>query len=212
MTQLQIRNLLASAGFRGEDVFLPGSSLSGGEIAKLHLARISLERPNLLLLDEPSNHLDIYSKEILTSTLEQYKGTLIVVSHDRYLLMRLNARILLLDGFGAVKFFESFADYRSYLNEEKQTNNPKEEQQEEGIYREGISQKEQRRFRAEHRQRMSFLEESISKIEKRIEGLQMEAQEENVLSDYQRLQEIYSEIDELRVTLAEYSDEWMRHA
>ena len=211
MTQLQIRNLLASIGFRGEDVFLPGNSLSGGELAKLHMARISLERPNFLILDEPSNHLDIYTKELLTKALEEYKGTMIVVSHDRYLLSHLNAKILLLDGKGGTTFFESFNAYREFLEKEKANNEDRNEQDDSFDSERGTpNQKEQRRQRALHRDRISFLEENISKLEGRIIALENEAMEEDVVSDHIRLGEIYTELDELRVTLSSYSDEWIR--
>ena len=210
MSQLQIRNLLAAVGFRGEDVFLPGNSLSGGELAKLHLAVISLERPNLLVLDEPTNHLDIYTKEILTSTLEGYKGTMIVVSHDRYLLSRLDAKILLLDGKGGTQLFKSFTDYRDYLDQQKGLKN---DTPQESAFEEAgrtVSQKEQRRQRALQRNRLSFLEENITKIESRIKALEEESVQEDVISNHMRLHEIFEEIEDLRVTLLEYSDEWMR--
>ena len=211
MTQLDIRSLLASIGFRGEDVFLPGDSLSGGEWAKLHLARISLERPNLLLLDEPSNHLDIYTKEILTTTLTEYMGTMILVSHDRYLLSRINTTILLLDGEGNTTLFESFEDYRDYQDRLKQSLNerqlPLENEQE---VKATVSSKELRRQRAIHRDRLSELEESILVTESRIAALEAESITDETISDHIRLSEIYNEIDSLSVNLAEYSDEWIR--
>lgn len=96
-TELEVRSHLAKLGFRGEDAFKDCASLSGGEMARLRFAEIALERPNLMFLDEPTNHLDIYTREILTDALQNYTGTLIVVTHDRYLMTQLGCPILYLE-------------------------------------------------------------------------------------------------------------------
>lgn len=86
MTQTEIRNALAVFLFKGEDVFKSVSALSGGERARVLLLRLMLSRDNFLLLDEPTNHLDIGSCEALETALQSYEGTLLIVSHDRYLI------------------------------------------------------------------------------------------------------------------------------
>lgn len=92
--QTQIRNTLGLFRFVGEDVFKSVSVLSGGERARLTLAKLMLSKMNVLLLDEPTNHLDIDSREVLEAALEQFDGTIICVSHDRYLIDKLATRIL----------------------------------------------------------------------------------------------------------------------
>ncbi len=87
------RNYLAQYLFRGEDVFKPVKLLSGGERGRLALALLALEGANLLLLDEPTNHLDIPAQEILQQVLENFEGTILLVSHDRYLIDRLATQI-----------------------------------------------------------------------------------------------------------------------
>jgi ATP-binding cassette subfamily F protein 3 len=94
MTMTEIRTALAAFGFSGDDVGKTVSVLSGGERARLTLCRLSLSECNLLILDEPTNHLDIPTREVLEEALLRYDGTLIVVSHDRYLVKKLANRIL----------------------------------------------------------------------------------------------------------------------
>ncbi len=93
-TETDIRSALALFRFTGEDVFKTVSVLSGGERARLTLAKLMLSRMNLLVLDEPTNHLDMDSREALESALEQFEGTVVMVSHDRYLIDKLATRIL----------------------------------------------------------------------------------------------------------------------
>lgn len=87
------RNYLAQYLFRGDDIYKPVSALSGGERGRLALALLALENANLLLLDEPTNHLDIPTQEVLQETLEHFQGTILLVSHDRYLIDRLATQI-----------------------------------------------------------------------------------------------------------------------
>ena len=94
MTETAVRNTLGMFRFTGESVFKSVSVLSGGERARLTLAKLILSRMNLLVLDEPTNHLDIDSREALEAALEQFEGTIITVSHDRYLIDKLATRIL----------------------------------------------------------------------------------------------------------------------
>ncbi len=94
MTETEIRNTLGLFRFTGDDVFKTVSVLSGGERARLTLAKLILSRVNLLVLDEPTNHLDIDSREVLEEALEQFDGTIVTVSHDRYLIDKLATRIL----------------------------------------------------------------------------------------------------------------------
>ena len=94
MTNTEIRNLLASFLFTGEDVFKRIGDLSGGEKGRVSLAKLMLSEANLLILDEPTNHLDIVSKDVLENALNSYEGTVLYVSHDRYFMNRTASRIL----------------------------------------------------------------------------------------------------------------------
>ena len=94
LTNTQIRTLLASFLFTDDDVFKRIKDISGGEKGRLSLAKLMLSKSNFLILDEPTNHLDITSKEILESALNQYSGTVLFVSHDRYFINKTATRIL----------------------------------------------------------------------------------------------------------------------
>ena len=110
LTETEIRNTLALYRFIGEDVYKPVSVLSGGERARLTMAKLILSKMNLLVLDEPTNHLDIDSREALENALSQFNGTIITVSHDRYLIDKIATRILELKPGAA--FEGDLLDYR----------------------------------------------------------------------------------------------------
>ena len=110
-TELDVRSHLARFGYRGEEVFKDCATLSGGELARLRFAELALERPNLLFLDEPTNHLDIYMRESLTQALAAYTGTLLLVTHDRYLMQTLGCPILYLED-GKATFYRDFEALR----------------------------------------------------------------------------------------------------
>ncbi len=118
MTNTEIRNALARFQFRGDDVTKSCSVLSGGERARLILCKMMLSEYNVLVLDEPTNHLDIASCEILENALTEYTGTLIVVSHDRYLINKLSSRILSLnDNDEYILFNGPYSEYLDYINQ-----------------------------------------------------------------------------------------------
>jgi ATP-binding cassette subfamily F protein 3 len=113
------RNLLGRFLITGDDVYRPIKTMSGGEKNKLSLARLTNVNPNLLVLDEPTNHLDMASREALADVLKQFSGTLILISHDRYLLSAVTDHTLDIRKSGPVQFSGSYAEYRASLNVKK---------------------------------------------------------------------------------------------
>lgn len=111
MTNTEIRNVLAAFLFTGEDVFKKIGSLSGGERGRLSLAKLMLSKANFLILDEPTNHLDITSKEILENALNNYEGTVLYVSHDRYFINKTATRILDLKNHNLVNYIGNYDYY-----------------------------------------------------------------------------------------------------
>ncbi len=109
----EARNLLARFLLSGDDVYRPVKTLSGGEKNKLSLARLTQLQPNLLILDEPTNHLDMASRQALAVVLKEYKGTLVLVSHDRWLLSQVTEQTLDIRRAGAIIYPGSYTEYRN---------------------------------------------------------------------------------------------------
>lgn len=117
MTQTEIRNLLAAFLFTGDDVFKMIGDLSGGEKGRVSLAKLMLSEANFLILDEPTNHLDIISKEILENAINNYKGTVLYVSHDRYFVNRTATGILHLTGHHMDRYIGNYDYFMEKYNE-----------------------------------------------------------------------------------------------
>src|SRR5699024_6741476 len=107
MTELEVRSHLARFGFKGEDVFKPCGALSGGELARLRIAEIVLERRCLLCMDEPTIPLDISTRDSLTVVLAAHEGTLLLITHDRYLMNSLACPILYIEN-GKATLYENY--------------------------------------------------------------------------------------------------------
>lgn len=205
-TELEVRSHLARFGYRGEEVFKDCATLSGGELARLRFAELALERPNLMFLDEPTNHLDIYMRESLTNALAAYTGTLLLVTHDRYLMQTLGCPILYLENGKAVMYRDFAALHAASSGAE-----PAKVNREERAPRAGYG-KEQRRRRAELRNRLKELETSIEDLGAHIVELENEINDPEVLKDHLLLRDKCDELDDARFHQQELFDEWEKLA
>ena len=193
LTVTEVRNSLAAFMFYGEDVFKQVSMLSGGEKVRLALCKILKTGPNLLILDEPTNHMDIIGKESLENMLKEYKGTLMVVSHDRFFINKISDCILDFEN-GNVKFYPY--GYEEYL-EKKSTEEKeiiatqKQEKAKKQVYINPLKEKDKLE------KKIKKIEEEISKKEEEISNYQNELLKEEVYSDYVKVAELQEKIDNL---------------
>jgi ATP-binding cassette subfamily F protein 3 len=205
LTQTQIRNALAAFLFKGEDVFKQISALSGGERARVELVKLILKKVNFLILDEPTNHLDIEAREALEAALENYDGTMLVVSHDRYFIDKLSTRILHIEKDGITSFDGNYTSYEQRLISEHNEQAFHEVKEKKNDYQ------EQKKRAAEQRKiknKFAKIEEQIICTEQKIDKKNMELCQPDIATDYVRASEITSEIDELNKKLKHLYEEW----
>ncbi len=204
MTQTEIRSALAVFLFHGDDVFKLVSALSGGERARVLLLRLMLSRANFLFLDEPTNHLDIGSCEALEGALQNYEGTLLIVSHDRYLINKTADRIYCLEQDGAVEYI---GNYDTYLEKRKAAVQLEAVESPE----KGTEYKERKKRDAQLRKSRAALrrtEQEIDDIEQQISALEQELQKPEIVSDYEATLEITNKMDALKCTNDELFEQW----
>lgn len=216
-TEQQVRSLLGLVLLTGENVFKRVGVISGGERAKLSFAVMMLERGNVLIMDEPTNHLDIDAKEVLEEALQSYTGTVILVSHDRYLLKKVADRIFEITP-GSLEEFDG--GFEGYLGQKKARaeaaraadesrrqaeQQQSREQKKENTYR----SKEQRAAAAKRRQRIKELEKLIEELEAKMEVVSAEMISPEITSDFEAMNEKCAEYERLKNQSAELTDEWV---
>lgn len=170
LTNTEIRNVLAAFLFRGDDVFQPIHTLSGGERGRVSLAKLMLSESNFLILDEPTNHLDILSKEILENALVHYTGTVLYVSHDRYFINQTCTRILDLTNQAMVNYIGNYDYYLEKKEELTKIYAPKQE-----VFTETFSVSSSKmdwKQKKEEQARQRKRENDLKKLEKEIEALE----------------------------------------
>ena len=216
MTNTEIRSTLARLLFKNDDVFKPLSSLSGGERAKVLLTELMLSRANFLLLDEPTNHLDINSCEALQTALSGYEGTLLIVSHDRYLINSLADKIFYLTSEG-IQVYEG--NYESFLQkfrpfDEKEKSSPTSAEEKQPEYK---NKKERDAQRRRDKARLARLETEISEQENLMSELDEALNDPENSCDYEKtllltqktaeeqekLDRLYSEWEQISLRLEE---------
>lgn len=209
LTDTEVRSALGAFQFTGEDVFRTASTLSGGEKVRLTLCKIMFSRPNVLILDEPTNHMDIMGKQALEDILLEYEGTLIFVSHDRYFVRKIADRLLVFE-----KGMAEYIDYTYDEYEEKRILALEEEQKEDVKKAETlVKPSKERHFSPKKvldkkKKRVERLEILMAECDGQISALNEQIDSPDVYSDYQKLTEIQASLDEIKEKQSRYEEEW----
>lgn len=216
LSEQQARSALGAVLLTGENVFKPVSVISGGERAKLCFAIMALNRGNVLILDEPTNHLDLNTKEVLEDALADFGGTIILVSHDRYLLNKVADRIIEVKPDEINSYEGNFDAYSEAVNNAEQIKAEEEAErkrdEEQKAYRENKAKqyrnKEQRAADAQTRNRVKELEKEIEETEILIFNLENEISDPEIASDYAKMSDKCRELEQAKTALDEKMDEW----
>ena len=210
----ELRSILGRFLFRGEDVFLNVGSLSGGEKARLTLVKLMMSGANTLILDEPTNHMDIESKEVFEEALSEFEGTAIIVSHDRFFLQKIPTRILELTPDGVVEYLGKY----DYYLEKKALAEAEESQasvRDAGTEAQNVSSKEERSLKKAEEAKERRKQREIEKVEKEIETMEQRALEleqemakPEISTDFSRLAELSTELSDLRSEISRKYEFW----
>ncbi len=215
MTNGEIRNVLAAFVFEGDDVFKLISSLSGGEKGRISLAKIMLSKANCLILDEPTNHLDIFSKEILENAINNYEGTVLYVSHDRYFINKTATKIIELSKDGVKEYLGNYDYYIEKKNTAKReemlfgekTHQPEKQE----ISETKLSYQEQKEQQAKERKlknQIKKLETEIEETEVKIQTLEEELMKPEIATDADKARDLFDQKTDLETHLNELYDKW----
>ena len=212
MKEAEVRTVLGRFLFRGDDVLKIVRDLSGGEKARLQLAKLMLEKNNLLILDEPTNHLDITSKQVLEEALENYEGTILFVSHDRYFINKIANKVFDITEEGYNIYLGNYDYYLEKREQEKIAKKLKEEKIAEAVVKEVndyvLSKEEKRRIRKLERTRDELIVQ-IDELESKIKIVNEELMKEEVYTDAVKTQEWNGKLKKLTSELEEKNNSWL---
>lgn len=206
LTQTQVRSDLGAFLFTGEDVFKNVSVLSGGEKVRLCLCKILKKKPNLLILDEPTNHMDIIGKQALEKMLKNYPGTLICVSHDRYFIKEICDNLLVFTENNTIHYPFGYEEYIA-SQESAQANvsfteeNPQPQHKKAKYY---SAFKELSKIN----KKIAKIEENIATAEEFLVGIKSELNSDQIATDYQKLFSLQKEIEDKERELSSLISNW----
>jgi len=210
MTEGNARRILAKFLFYGEDVFKKVKNLSGGEKSRLKLCLLMQQDINLLILDEPTNHLDIESREMLEEALEQFNGSILFVSHDRYFINKIAQRIVEINNKKLKEYLGGYDYYRQKKLEEKNLIEAISKNTETKIH----EKKPRQEIKKNNEKINKWKEKNILELEDQIENIEIQIKEkeqemEIVSNNYDRLKELFFEKEELQKQLDNLMEKWI---
>ena len=209
MTQTQVRSALAQFLFKGDDVFKNVGKLSGGEKARVSLLKLMLSKANMLLLDEPTNHLDIHSREALENALASYGGTLLIVSHDRYLINKLADRIVWLGKTGTVNIDGNYDRYIELKEAKAQSEQAVQVKAAEGKKNDYKERKERESTLRKLSGALKRCEQAIDEVWLKTAELAQQMSQPEIATDYEKTSALAQEIEALKEKEEALTVEWM---
>lgn len=204
-TVSELRGYLGAFNFKNDDIEKLMCDLSGGERARVALLILILKKPNFLILDEPTNHLDFASREVLEEALQEYDGTILCVSHDRYFVNRIASKIFYFDGESIVTYEGNYDDYLSFIagkTEKTETKAPK-KVNDYKLRKELESQERKKKTR------LQKLEGMLEEAQKERDGVNSLLASDEVMADYERIMELTARLEEINASIEEMELEWL---
>jgi ATP-binding cassette subfamily F protein 3 len=206
------RSTLGRYLFSGDDVFKRVGDLSGGEQSRLALARLTLQGANVLLLDEPTNHLDIPSQEVLQQALAEFEGTILLVSHDRYLIQALAATVWAIVDGGLYTFKEGYGEYRAWLVERREAQRVLISQEKAPGAAEREAAKAAQREAARRAREIQELEVTVQRLEARLAALTEALERAGSAQELERVRELGIEYSQVEAELQRHLAQWVEIA
>ena len=214
--ETQIRNLLGSFLFVGDDVYKHVSDLSGGQKARLELTKLSFEPINFLILDEPTNHLDIDSREVLEGAINDFDGTVLFISHDRYFINQVATDVLAMQKDGITRYQGDYDDYLRAVTEQEQASAddsttpdqkraPKDGSAAQQSYQQS---KEAQKAHRKLQRTVADLEEQMNQLSEQQEQVETKMADPNVATDIGKLTDLQRELDTLTKQLEDVEEQW----
>ena len=212
VSEKDIRSLLGSFLFVGDDVYKPVSALSGGEKARLELTKLSFMPINFLILDEPTNHLDIDSREVLETAINEFDGTVLFISHDRYFLNQVATDILYMTAHGMTHYEGNYDDYLTQqVKLEHQTQPEAKAKQSTGQLSYQQSKETQRARRKLQRQ-VDQLENQMGELETKQAAIEAEMAKPEIAVDIAQLTDLQKKLDALKAQSEDVELQWTEAA
>lgn len=210
VSEYEARCSLGSFLFKGDDVLKKIEVLSGGERVRLQLCKILYTKPNVLILDEPTNHLDIVGREYLESILNEYQGTVLFVSHDRYFISKVATSLLVLSKDNYHLFKGNYKEYLESLKGQNIDNNTSKNIDDYSKNKSDVLNESKKKLNTYNLgKEINKLEREIKKLEERIKSLEESLYLEEVYSDYDKLNQVNNEIKEDKERLEELNTKWL---